>query len=191
MVKKILFAALVLLAGMAGDCFADVSAQFEQAAAYERDGNWQQAEQIYKDIILANPATDYALGEHALKAQRKLVDLYVSMKNQTDVETALDKLVADFSSYLHLPGLFWYIGKRYETAERFEGARAIYSQLIRSFPDTPQADRARKAGIPKVDIVLLIQAGKEAAAAIDKLAAELSASAYRLQYRAETGRAAS
>ena len=56
MAKKIPITALILFVLlfclMAAECFADASAQLEQAKAYDKNEKYEQAEVIYKTIIL-------------------------------------------------------------------------------------------------------------------------------------------
>ena len=77
MVKKILFISSVLfgvlLSEMPRECFADASAQLEQADAYMKDKNYEQAEGIYKQIV-----TDFPDSNDALEAQKQLTCLYIA-----------------------------------------------------------------------------------------------------------------
>ena len=76
MLKKVLSISLVLSAllfcEMTDVCYADASAQLQQAKKYLQNGYYQQAETIYSNIVTSNPGTN-----EALEAQKKLVFLYL------------------------------------------------------------------------------------------------------------------
>ena len=84
MIKKISFVSVVLLAfvfsQMTDVCLADVSSQLEQAQTYQKDGQYEQVEAIYKAIVTDSPGTDFAL-----TAQKELVILYILTKRDVDV----------------------------------------------------------------------------------------------------------
>ena len=65
MVKKILFISLALFAllfsEMVGVCFADAATQFKQAETYKKNKQYDQAEQIYQQILINFPDSNDAL----------------------------------------------------------------------------------------------------------------------------------
>jgi len=65
MVKKLLLILLVLsglmFSQIAEQCFADASAQLQQARWYRKSGYYEPAREIYQSIVQNYPGTDYAL----------------------------------------------------------------------------------------------------------------------------------
>ena len=58
LISSVLFGVLLFMA--TGVCFAGTSELLEQADTYKQDGNYEQAEAIYQQIISNYPDTDYA-----------------------------------------------------------------------------------------------------------------------------------
>ncbi len=172
MVKKILFISLALFAllfsGMAEECFADVSAQLEQAEAYVDDKYYEQAEKIYETIIIDYPGSDYALN-----AQQELTIVYIRWGKGAQALATLDKLIADFPDHPGLPRVLFNIALQYRQSKRYEKAKVIYQQIIQQYPDSPYAGKAQ-VGISETKVWSLIESGNDTAAqtALDGLIAD-------------------
>lgn len=176
MSKKMLFIALITLLFfvITGRCFADdVSAQLKQADTYRKNKKYQQAEEVCQVIT-----RDYAGTEYALKAQKKLVILYILMERQADAQAALDKMIADFSSHSDLPMDLYRIVKEYRKAGRSDKANSIEQLITQRWPDSPYGKPS--LDIPKGEILSYIKSGNytKAQTAIYKLIADFSGHAY-------------
>jgi tetratricopeptide (TPR) repeat protein len=152
---------------------ADPSAQLKQAETFRKNKQYQQAEEICQAIIRDHPSTD-----HALKAQKKLVILYILMERQDDAQTALDKMVADFGSHPDLPVDLYGIARQHRTAGNNEKAKSIEQLIAERWPDSVYAKTPLH--IPKAEIFSHIRWKKyrKAQMAIDELIADYSGHAY-------------
>ena len=138
MIKKVLVLTALLcpaFSGMTVECLADVSDQFEQAERYREDGNYAQAEAIYKAIVAADANSD-----EAFTAQQRLVFLYAERGNQIREGEAFEKLVTDFSEKESLPSfLLGQLGNRYRELDRCQKARQVYQYVIDKWPNDNHA----------------------------------------------------
>ncbi|HUT28492.1 MAG TPA: hypothetical protein VMX13_01775 [Sedimentisphaerales bacterium] len=98
--RRFLTGFVIVLAFMlpAGTCLANVSAQLEQAERYEDEGQYHQAEAIYRQVVAENPGTDAALA-----AQKKLTVLYVRQKKLSEAERSS---LAQFLDHWRVAWLF-------------------------------------------------------------------------------------
>ena len=177
MVKKILFAALVLFglgfAGMTGDCFADTAELYAAAKKYEKSMQYEQARNLYQKVIADEPNS-----ERALKAQKHLA--YILIEQDAEAQPEIDKLIENFAGHPGLPKALWNIAQRYEYSRRYyQQARDVYNLVIEIAPDSSYTDKA-KLDVAKVDILALIDTDREAEAeaAIEKLTADFSGHSY-------------
>lgn len=171
MVKKFLLLSSILFVGLVffqitPECFADASAQLQQAKDYRKAGLYGQAEAAYKAITTASPGTG-----DALEAQKELTILYLLSDRSSEADTIVNSLSTDFASNFNLHEVLYYLagkyertGGRYEWRKRHERARAVCQQIIEQFPSSSYADKAR-LDVTKLDIFALIEAGKTTAAA--------------------------
>ncbi|MHC4739351.1 MAG: tetratricopeptide repeat protein [Planctomycetota bacterium] len=175
MAKKTFLTALflsgLLLCSMTEVCTADAAGQFEQAETHRRNGDYQQAEKIFKIIIGNYPGT-----EEALRSQRGLVIVYILTQRSYDAEAALNKLTTDFASY-HEPNdvaqALFDIARQYEWSAKYKDANKVYQQILDEQPQSWYVNRA-DLGTVRTNILHLVSIGKdaEAASATDKLAAD-------------------
>jgi len=134
MVKKILFTSLalfgLLFSTMPPACFADAAAQLEQAETFKKDGNYEQAEAIYKTVV-----TDYAGSDYALEAQKNLAILYINWGKGPQAQAATDKLIADFAAHPDLPEVLSRVADEYQMRQRHEQAVKLYQYVVDRWPD--------------------------------------------------------
>ena len=172
MIKKVFFTALILFGLLfcrtPVNCFADttvdVSAQFEQADEYGDEGNYEQAEAIYKDV-----AEEYVGTESGLRAQRKLVCLYIKRGRTAEAETAYQGLLEEYAGYGDdnvIADAVDDVADAYRDVKKYDKALEIYSYVVDTWSGSKQAVGSH-GGIARVNIAL----GREEAAqeAIDKL----------------------
>jgi len=171
MPKRLLLLSVVAFAlvncGVGTRCFAeatDVSAQFEQADEYEEDGKYKDAEVIYKGIAEA-----YAGKEDGLRAQQKLVCLYIERGRTAEAETAYQELLAGYAGYGDdnvIADAVDEVADAYRDVKKYDKALEIYSYVVDTWPRSEQAVGSH-GGIARVNVAL----GREEAAqaAIDKL----------------------
>lgn len=176
MVKKVLFAALVLFglvfSEMAGECFADASAQLGRAKAYRAKGCYEQAEGIFKTVAADYPGTDYAL-----EAQKRLAMLYIESGQVVTAQATIDSLTAGFSERSDLPAVLCSIAEGYGKSWKYEEAKTLFQQIIQQYPDSKYARKAQLLlDVLRTNVFSFIESGDDpnAQAAIDKLVKDFS-----------------
>ncbi len=169
-IKRISIASAVfglLLIQLNTNGFADTTEQFKQASACIKNKNYQKAEQIYLAIEANCPD-----GNDAIKAQKELVIVYISIKDEAKAQSAYNKLTADFNEHPRLPSVLYPIAGKYESygVRKYEKATDVYQYIIQKYPASPAAQKAR-FDIPKVNVLSLINENKdtEAQSAVDGL----------------------
>ena len=170
MVKKILFTSLALFGllffEMAEECFADASAQFEQAETYKKKGQHDQAEAIYKQVVRDYPGTEYAL-----QAQKKLTILHIDRGKNTLADTSFKDLITDFSGHAGIAKAVHDIAFQCRRFGKYDKANQFYQYVIDNWPQSEQAIWSQK-DIAKLNVE---QGNIEAAqAATDTLLANFS-----------------
>ena len=132
MVKKILFISLALfglvLSERAEVWFADTSALFEQAQIYKQDGNYEQAEQIYQQIV-----TDFPDSNDALEAQKQLALMYITTDSQQQADAAFVELTAVFAGHKDIAQAVWKIAKEYEEPKKYDKALELHQYNVEHF----------------------------------------------------------
>lgn len=160
MYKKVILLVLFGLVpfGLTGRCFADAMAEFEQAEGHRRNGDYLQAEQIYRAIVKDSPGT-----ADALRAQRGLVIVYILTQRSFDAEAAVDELIADFSGYSDpnaLAGVLFEVARQYEWSTKYRAANKIYQRIMDDHSASWFVNRANLA-VVRTNIMSLIEFGKE------------------------------
>jgi tetratricopeptide (TPR) repeat protein len=118
---------------------ADAASELEQARIYQENGDYAQAEAIYKAIAANYPGTDTAL-----EAQKQLVILYIRTYRYNEAQDVLDAMTTEFSEHSGLPGALHSIGQEYERAGRFEEAKSAFEEAVRKYEDPSSALDAQK-----------------------------------------------
>jgi len=110
---------------IAYQCFADVSDKFKQAQKHQQQRQYEQFEQIYKQIVKAHPGT-----EDSFQAQKNLAILYVEWDKQTQAQAALQELIGNFSGHKDIATAVTYVADVYRKLERHEKACELYQYVI-------------------------------------------------------------
>jgi tetratricopeptide (TPR) repeat protein len=135
MVKKIFLLSSVLFGLLflviPDKCFADASEQLKQAETFKKDGNYEEAEAIYLQIITGYPGTDYAL-----EAQKQLTLMYITTDSQQQADAALGQLVTDFYEHPGISQAVWQIAKGYEQQKKYDKALELHQYNVQQLaPD--------------------------------------------------------
>jgi len=164
------FAAIILTVGLVFGLVSDapggVSDQFNQAQIYQNDKQYDQAEQIYRQIIAQFPDSN-----DALEAQKQLTCLYLATNRQAEAAAALKELTAEFSGHKDIAQAVHDIAYQYRRINRQENANELDQYVIGAWP---QSDYAL---LGQMDIAkYYVDQGNDpnAQAAIDKLLADFS-----------------
>jgi TolA-binding protein len=145
---------------------------FNIAKRYDKAKKFEEAKSVCQLILQRHPDIPYVSNAQIYISKRDILSL-IESKKYTEVQAALDKLIADFASHPDLPEALYAIAGGYSNAKKFKGAEDVYKQLIEIFPDSPYAEKARFQA-PKIHIFYLIGSGKfdEVQTAIDKFVAD-------------------
>jgi tetratricopeptide (TPR) repeat protein len=148
---------------------ADVPALLEQAEEYVEDGNYAEAEAIYRGLI-----ADYPGSEDGLAAQEGLTVLYIERDDTNEAEAAFEAMVEQFGSLEGLAKAVDHVADAYREVRDYEKARQIYRYAVDTWPDAEHAADSQRA-VALTSILLGEEA--EGQAAIDKLLADYAAHA--------------
>ena len=111
-------------------CLAGVPDRFEQAESYEKQGQYEQAEQIYQQIVTDNPGTD-----DALKAQKNLVIVYINTNQEQSAVAEFEQLVNQFSSQEGITEAIFDIAKHCQTKGKEQDCYEFYAYNVDNFPN--------------------------------------------------------
>jgi len=129
LISSVLSVVLLFLA--VGVCFAGTSELLLQADTYREQGQYEQAEAIYLQIITGYPGTDYAL-----EAQKKLTLIYIATDRQQQADAAFGQLVTAFSGYPGITQAVWQIAKEYQQRKKYNKALELHQYNVQKFtPD--------------------------------------------------------
>jgi TolA-binding protein len=121
---------------VAAEYSADAAAQLEQAKAYEAEGNYEQAEAVYRTITTDYPGTD-----EASEAQKNLALLVT--RNYPAAQAEVDALIAGLTEHQDSPQVIYDLANSYWYAEKFEQARQVYKYIVDNLPNNNLAMRAQ------------------------------------------------
>ncbi|MBN2019516.1 MAG: tetratricopeptide repeat protein [Sedimentisphaerales bacterium] len=149
-------------------------ALYSIAQQYELSDKYDDANDIYQQMMKTRPDNTW-IGKAKLGVARTEV-LSLIMANNSRAKEAFDKLVKDFSGHPDLPETLYYVARRYEWADKYEDAKAVYyQQMTKGHHDSPYTGKA-KLGVARTNVLSLImsQNNVRAKKAFDKLAADFS-----------------
>ena len=138
MAKRLLLLFSLVLAllflGVANTALGDVAAQLQQAGGLTENRQYEQAEQLYKQIVADNPSADYGL-----EAQEKLTCLYVAWDKEPQTQASLDKLLSDFSERDGIARAATHVADAYRGVEKHTRASEVYRDVIARWPNDEHA----------------------------------------------------
>jgi len=129
MAKKLFIVSSVVL-GLAivaptPEARADASAELEQAETLAKNGQYEQAEGIYQQIL-----TDYGGTDFAFQAQRGLTILYIATDNQPQADAAFEQLIANYSNHPDFSDAVCVIGDNFRWRGIDGKARDMYQIAV-------------------------------------------------------------
>ncbi len=144
------------------------------AGKYAFYKNYEQANSYYQRIIEQYPDSQYASKAKYDIAKNNAI-LLVGDSNSTATDSAVNRLVADFSGNSDLAKTLKVIAEQYQVKGKYAQAQKIYQQQSKLFPDNPAVN---KIDIPRINIMCLIDTGKidEAGTELNKLIADFKGS---------------
>ncbi|MGB2808045.1 MAG: tetratricopeptide repeat protein, partial [Sedimentisphaerales bacterium] len=129
-----------LLSAAAGLCFAGTSELLLQAETYREQGQYEQAEAIYLQIVTGFPDSN-----DALEAQKQLTILYIRQDNQPQAEAAFQKLLAYFYMHNEIAKAVNKVADHYRWSGKYEKAKQLYQYVVDSWPQADYAVWSQKS----------------------------------------------
>jgi len=149
-----LIALLILI--LAADSPAAHSDQLEQARTLMNNGQYEQAKNIYQQVLAENPGSD-----EALEAQKQIVIIHIATNNQAEADAAFEQLIAAFSQHKDIAKSVWQIAKQYESKGNRKKAIELHQYNVANF------SKDRYAMLSQVEIIKsYIMYGSSTAAAV-------------------------
>jgi tetratricopeptide (TPR) repeat protein len=127
----------VLLAakGSSSSGTSSSSDPLKQAAALTSAHLYSKAEAIYQQIKTENPGSD-----KALEAQKQLIHIAITQRDQKKAEAAFNQMVSEFSGNTKLAEAIYNVGKYYQyNVWNAQKANQTHKYNIEHFPDTKYA----------------------------------------------------
>lgn len=130
----VIILSVALVFGLVSRAPAGISDRFDQAKSYREDKQYDQAEQIYRQITAEFPDSN-----DALEAQKQLTCLYASTGRQVEADTTLVELTAGFSSHKDVAQAVHDIAYHYRTINRQEKANEVDQSVLSAWPQSDYA----------------------------------------------------
>jgi len=117
-----------------------------ESAVYMLAGEFLRQKRYAQSRDLYQVSTDrWPQGENAIRAQQGLAITNIKMGNYGKAQTAVETLLSDFSSHPQVAQAVNKVGDHYRWAKRYELARALYQQLVDTWPKADYALWAQKS----------------------------------------------
>ncbi len=144
------------------------------AERYRWEHKWEKANDIYSQIIQNHPDSSYASRANLGVARAEVLSLLIA-HDYSRANEALDKLTIDFKGHPDLPETLYWIAEGYRWGNRYEKAKLTHEQIVRNYPDSSYASRA-KLGMARIVVLSSIDSRdySKAQEALDKLVADFS-----------------
>jgi TolA-binding protein len=144
------------------------------AGRFQTFERFEDAKQIQEQIIRDFPDSPWAEKARMGNAMTETMSLIVSGK-YAEAKAVTAQMATDFAGSPDMAEILYWISGKFQTFERFEDANQIQKQIIRDFPESPWAEKARM-GNAMTEAMLLIVSGKyaEAKAVTDKMSSDFA-----------------
>jgi len=114
--------------------FAGGPAELEQAQTLLNEGQYEQVEGAYKQILTDEPGTDYAF-----QAQKGLAIVYVRWDKPAEAEAACQQLLANFSGHKDIAQAVHDIAYQYRCANKQDKANQIDQYVVETWQGSDYA----------------------------------------------------
>lgn len=116
--------------------------------------SYEQEKNFYRRIIQDYPESPY-LDKAELNLLRADIQSLILSKDYGKADKTIDRLLRDFAGHEALPDALYWIAERYRWGHQWQQANGIYQQIIKDYPDSPYALRAKLA-IARAEVLSLI-----------------------------------
>jgi tetratricopeptide (TPR) repeat protein len=117
---------------------SDAASLLAQANALMESKDYQQAEPLYRSIVVDWPGTD-----EAFTAQKSLAIIYIATVKYAAAQTEVDALIAGFANHPQLPAALYEIANQYWSRYRYTKAGQIYKYIADNRPESSKAMSGR------------------------------------------------
>ena len=142
---------------------------------YQWSNEYDKANNTYLQLVQKYPDSHWASQVPLSIPSTNIMSLIESDK-ETEAQTAIDGLLNSFSANPDLPSTLDNIGHEYVRRGKYEEAKSLYQQMIQRYPSDSVHAGTAKLETSKLDVFLLIEAGKdiEAQKALDTFTADFN-----------------
>lgn len=144
------------------------------AVQYERVSNFKEAKSNFQQIIQKHPDSPF-VNKARLGISRAEAMSFVMTEKFDRAKKVVDKMAVDFVGSPDLPEAQYWIAERYERNGEFEGAKSLCERVIRDYPSSFWAEKA-KMSVARANAMSLVTSQKfdEAKAAVNKMAVDFA-----------------
>ena len=160
-IKSLIPPMALLILILAAGSPATHSDQLEQAQTLMNNGQYEQAKNIYQQILAENPGSD-----EAIEAQKQIVIIHIATDKQDEADAAFEQLIAGFSQHKDIAKAIWQIAKQYDSKGNRKKAIELHQYNVANF------SKDRYAMLSQVEIIksyIIYGSSTTAAVATDEL----------------------
>lgn len=142
------------------------------AERYERYDKFDEASRFYQQVI-QNYSNNEWVNKSSLGIARANIKSFIVAGKYDSAKTAVEGFIAEYKSNPDLPEALFWITERFQRLDRFEDAKIYYQRIIRDYPDSPWAGKAKfRNSMVTIMSLIATQQFSQAEDAIDKFAAD-------------------
>ncbi|RPJ76290.1 MAG: hypothetical protein EHM20_07675, partial [Alphaproteobacteria bacterium] len=124
------------------------------AEEYKWARRFEDAKEIYQQLILKYPQTYWAAKAKLCKAGADVMSFIVAQDFNT-AKIYFDKLKSDFKESPDLPETLSWIAEKYKWSNKFDETESISKEIINKYPDSTWASKAKEV-INREDIMYIV-----------------------------------
>ena len=154
------------------------------ADQYRDSGRYDEALQLYEEVVDTWPSTEQAAG-----SQVSVALINIQLGNDAEAQSAVDTLLTDYSEYTDLREGLERIAEKYESAANTDSAESLRAEISQLFPEVSESGEV-ELNWTDLSVLLSVESDDDAIAqAVDSLLAGvradsgLSALAYHMAKR--------
>ena len=120
---------------------------------------------VISGILLFSISASLCLADEdaEINKQKENILSLIEKGKFSEAKAATEKMIIEFPGQAKLPDMLYWIAGRYQMFDRFEDAKQIQEQIIRDYPESPWALKARM-GSAMTEAISLIMSGEFAEA---------------------------
>lgn len=120
----------------------DIADEYRELRKYEK------ALEVYKSVV-----SNWPEAEHAIDSQKDVAISNILLGDEAGAQSAIDKLLADFSGNRRLSEVVDNVADAYREARKYEKARQLYQHVVANWPEAGHAVESQR-GVALANILL-------------------------------------